>query len=149
MPRNTIVLMMLFIFLIAGCATTRNDKGLEVQALRNQISVLEAQIESKDEEIDSLREALTRASVEEKTELTKETDKKKAIAEVKFRPTVKQIQAALQNAGYNPGAIDGQTGKQTREAIKAFQRANNLKVDGKVGKNTWDLLKEYQNKKVK
>ncbi|MFZ2937989.1 MAG: peptidoglycan-binding domain-containing protein, partial [Candidatus Omnitrophota bacterium] len=38
---------------------------------------------------------------------------------------------------------------QTKDAIKAFQQANNLTVDGKVGKKTWDLLKEYLYKKAK
>lgn len=148
MPRNAIVLSMLSIFLIAGCATSRNNKDLEVQGLRNQISVLEAQIESKDEEIDSLREALTRAPVEGKTGLTKKTDKK-ASGEIKYRPTAKQVQTALQNAGYDPGPIDGRTGKQTRIAIRAFQRAHDLKEDGKVGARTWELLREYLDKKIK
>jgi carboxyl-terminal processing protease len=56
---------------------------------------------------------------------------------------------ALKNAGYDPGKIDGKMGKQSSEAIKAFQKANNLPVDGKVGKKTWSLLRDYLNKKVK
>jgi peptidoglycan hydrolase-like protein with peptidoglycan-binding domain len=40
-------------------------------------------------------------------------------------------------------------GKQTREAIRSFQRANNLVVDGKVGKKTWEILRGYLDKKVK
>jgi peptidoglycan hydrolase-like protein with peptidoglycan-binding domain len=52
----------------------------------------------------------------------------------------------LKNAGYDPGAIDGKLGKKTREAVKAFQTANNLKVDGKVGSQTWGMLKEYLSK---
>jgi len=144
MARNTIVLMMLSIFLIAGCATSHKGKDLEVQALRNQISVLEAQVESSDQEIDSLREALTN----EKTELSRMAGKK-AAGEVKYRPSAKQVQIALQNAGYYSGSIDGRIGKQTRIAIKAFQRAKNLKEDGKVGARTWELLKEYLDKKIK
>ncbi|MCM8792068.1 MAG: peptidoglycan-binding protein, partial [Candidatus Omnitrophica bacterium] len=59
------------------------------------------------------------------------------------------IQIALKNAGYNPGEIDGKMGKQTRQAIRAFQKANGLVVDGKVGKRTWSLLREYLYKKAK
>ena len=66
-----------------------------------------------------------------------------------MRPATKDIQRALDNAGFNPGSVDGRMGKQTRNAIKAFQRANNLVADGKVGKQTWDLLSEYLKKKVK
>ncbi len=150
MSRKAVGFLILFIFLISvtGCATSRKQKDLEIQGLKNQISVLEAQIQAKDEEISSLRDTLGKA-VEEKAESTKVTSKKKVIGEIKSRPSVKQVQIALQNAGYNPGSIDGRMGRQTREAIKAFQRANNLRVDGKVGKKTWDLLKEYLYKKIK
>lgn len=133
---------------LSGCATARKKKDLEIQGLRNQISVLEAQIQSKDEEINSLRGALTKAP-EEKEAAAKPISKKMVIGEVKSRPNVKQVQIALQNAGYNPGRIDGKMGKQTRDAIKAFQRAHGLVADGKAAKKTWSLLREYLYKKIK
>jgi peptidoglycan hydrolase-like protein with peptidoglycan-binding domain len=145
-----IALCVLFIFAVSlnGCATVRKQSDLEIQGLKNQISVLEAEIQSKNQEISSLRDALSKI-VEEKSELAKELHKKKAIGEVKSHPNIKQIQTALTNAGYNPGPIDGRMGRQTRVAIKAFQKANNLKEDGRVGKETWNLLKDYLEKKVK
>ena len=153
MSRRAIIFLILFVFLITltGCATGGKQKDLELQGLKNQISVLEAQIQSKDEEINSLREASTKAPApaEEKTEATKKTGKKRLIGEVKSHPNVKQIQIALKNAGYNLGSLDGRMGKQTKEGIKAFQKANNLREDGKVGRKTWDLLKEYLYKKIK
>ena len=152
MSRRVISFLILFIFLISvtGCATAGKQKDLEMQGLRNQISVLEAQIQAKDEELSSLRDNSGKTR-EEKPVLTKETSisKKKVIGEIKSRPSEKQVQIALRNAGYYTGVIDGHKGKQTREAIKAFQKANNLKADGKVGKRTWALLKEYLYKKVK
>ena len=150
MSRKAVGFLILFIFLISltGCATGRKQKDLENQGLKNQISALEAQIQARDEEISDLQDTLAKAT-EEKTELTKVASKKKIIGEIKSRPSVKQVQIALQNAGYNPGSIDGRKGKQTRNAIKAFQKANNLKADGKVGKRTWVLLKEYLYKKIK
>lgn len=150
MAKKAIACLVLFIFLISlsGCATARKQKDLEIQGLKNQISVLEAEIQSKDEEISGLRDALTRA-VEEKSELAKQTRRKKVIGEAKSRPSAKQIQMALTNAGYNPGSIDGRMGKQTRDAIRAFQKANNLEEDGRVGKETWNLLKDYLYKKIK
>lgn len=135
-----------FVISLSGCATARRQKDLEIQGLRNQVSVLESQIQSKDEEINSLGEALSNA---EQGAQEKRAIKKKAIGEVKSRPTAKHIQTALKNAGYNPGRIDGKMGKQTIDAIKAFQRANNISADGKVGKKTWGLLKEYLDKQVK
>ena len=53
------------------------------------------------------------------------------------------VQLALTNAGYNPGAIDGRIGKRTIGAIKRFQRAEKLHVDGIVGKRTWSRLSRH------
>ena len=55
----------------------------------------------------------------------------------------RQIQTALKNAGYDPGAIDGKIGAKTKKAIKDFQTANGLKADGKVGARTWAKLSAY------
>ncbi|MDI6758389.1 MAG: peptidoglycan-binding protein [Candidatus Omnitrophota bacterium] len=55
----------------------------------------------------------------------------------------KQIQIALQKAGFYKGKIDGKIGPQTKEAIKAFQKAKGLKVDGTVGTKTWAELNKY------
>lgn len=62
----------------------------------------------------------------------------------KDKPTrTRQIQAALKNAGYDPGPVDGKMGVMTISAIRNFQKANNLTADGKVGQKTWGLLQKY------
>jgi peptidoglycan hydrolase-like protein with peptidoglycan-binding domain len=143
-----VFLLPVLLITLAGCATFRKQSNPEIQSLKNQVSLLEAQLAAKDEELSSLREGLGKIS-DDRWEKAKTASKKKAIGEVKSRPSIKQIQAALTNAGYNPGVIDGRMGKQTREAIRAFQSANNLTVDGKVGKKTWGLLQDQLDKKVK
>ena len=50
---------------------------------------------------------------------------------------VRQLQQALKDLGYDPGAIDGRFGAKTEEAVKAFQRDRHLSVDGIVGEITW------------
>ncbi|MFA6356094.1 MAG: peptidoglycan-binding domain-containing protein [Candidatus Omnitrophota bacterium] len=55
----------------------------------------------------------------------------------------KQVQTALKNAGYDPGAIDGKLGQKSKKAIKDFQTANGFKADGKVGPKTWSKLSTY------
>ena len=55
----------------------------------------------------------------------------------------KDIQAALKNAGFYTGAIDGKIGPKTKSAILEFQKAKALKVDGKVGPKTWAELEKY------
>ena len=43
-----------------------------------------------------------------------------------------QIQDYLMKAGLYPGPADGAGSLQTEDAIRSYQRANNLDVDGKV-----------------
>ena len=142
--------VMVFCFMVvmavsfSGCATFGKKKDLEIQGLKNQVTALESQLQGKDQEISGLKEELDRAA-QERSNLSQN----KGIFEAKSRPTNKQIQLALVNAGYNPGKVDGRMGKQTREAIKAFQKANNLPVNGKVGKQTWEALKGNLANKVK
>lgn len=50
--------------------------------------------------------------------------------------TVKEIQQALQAAGFNPGPVDGIRGRKTIMAIKEFQKVHGLEVDGIVGPKT-------------
>ncbi|MFZ2385009.1 MAG: peptidoglycan-binding domain-containing protein [Candidatus Omnitrophota bacterium] len=129
---------------LSGCASTGvRQKDMEIQRLHTQISAMNAQVQAKDEEISGLKDELSRTqeqSISSGNEYSNNAAEKK---EVKSRPTFKQVQKALKNAGYNPGSIDGKFGRQTKEAIKDFQRANNLKPDGKVGKRTWKLLRKF------
>lgn len=145
-----LVSLVFFILGISGCATARKQKDLEIQGLKNQISVLESQIQSRDEEINNLKETLVKQQEKEAQGIqTKPSAKKKAISEVKSRPKTKQIQIALTNAGFYSGRIDGKRGPQTKEALKAFQKAHNLPESGKCDKGTWSQLKDYLYKKVK
>ena len=50
--------------------------------------------------------------------------------------------AQLKRAGFYQGALDGKIGPKTKEAIKAFQKANQLEADGIVGRGTWAKLKK-------
>lgn len=53
---------------------------------------------------------------------------------------VKEVQARLEELGYELGLIDGIFGKGTQAAVKLFQARNGLTVDGKVGQRTLDKL---------
>ena len=55
---------------------------------------------------------------------------------------VKECQADLIALGYDVGTkgADGKFGKDTLAAVKAFQKAESLKVDGIVGAKTWEAL---------
>ena len=54
--------------------------------------------------------------------------------------TTLQIQALLAYLGYDPGDVDGIPGKNTRSAVLAFQKAENLATDGNAGPKTQAAL---------
>jgi peptidoglycan hydrolase-like protein with peptidoglycan-binding domain len=120
---------------VNGCATVKQKQ--EMDSLQTQVNSLQDQVQQKDAEIESLRQALARTTEQ------KYNERKQAFSEsVIGAPTVSQIQTALRRAGYSI-SVDGKMGKQTRKAVRDFQRANGLVVDGKVGKKTWSLLEPY------
>jgi hypothetical protein len=53
---------------------------------------------------------------------------------------VVNLQERLNKLGFPCGSADGDFGKRTLEAVKAFQAAKGLVVDGIVGKVTWKEL---------
>ncbi|MFA6350663.1 MAG: peptidoglycan-binding protein [Candidatus Omnitrophota bacterium] len=74
-----------------------------------------------------------------KSKETRHKDSSKA----EFKPTAKEIQTALKNAGYDPGSVDGKIGPRTRQAIKDFQKSKGLVPDGVVGPKTWASLSKH------
>lgn len=53
---------------------------------------------------------------------------------------VKTLQQKLKNWGYYSGKVDGIFGSQTVDAVKKFQKKNNLTADGIVGAKTLSAL---------
>ena len=124
---------------LAGCASTQGG-GANLQA---RVTQLERTVSQQEQTIDELRQRAsmgsgrsTRASSSSHAVSSSES---RGIIRVPVDP--KDVQAALQNAGYYSGNIDGKIGGKTIEAIKQFQKDNNLKVDGVVGAGTWTQLK--------
>ena len=63
-----------------------------------------------------------------------------------YKPTSREIQTALKNAGFYTGAVDGKIGPASKKAIEEFQKANGLTADSKVGPKTWAVLGPYLTK---
>lgn len=143
------LIAIILLFSLSGCVTTvRKEREFENQGLKNQILALQKEIQDKDEEINRLMLSANKYDLNN-AGIYQKGAKKSAVTEVKNRPSIKQVQRCLKNAGYNPGAIDGKKGRQTRDAIKSFQKDNHISVDGRVGKQTWKLLSKYLDEKVK
>lgn len=144
MFKKALLFSVLVVFAVSfsGCATASKQKELDIQGLKNQVSLLESQVQSKDQEISSLKDELARAS-------ESQSQAGNAGIVTRGKANVKKIQTALKNAGFDPGKVDGQMGKKTRDAIKAFQAANNLRVNGKINKSTWAALSKYLEESTK
>lgn len=48
------------------------------------------------------------------------------------RDRYREIQTALKEHGFDPGPVDGQWGPKTSDALKRFEKANNLRADGRL-----------------
>ena len=53
---------------------------------------------------------------------------------------VESLQVLLNQLGYSPGPLDGQFGRRTDAAVKAFQADHQLTADGAVGPLTWTAI---------
>jgi len=141
-------------FLIAGCST---GSGKRLNTLETKIGTLEAKVDSV-EQRQSAIEGQTGESRESVGYLKGKVDSRGSSTVVvtgaqgnggylyesgKKSLTHKDIQLALKNAGFYNGRIDGKIGRNTKKALKEFQKANGLKADGKVGPKTKSLLFQY------
>src|SRR5690606_35013231 len=57
-----------------------------------------------------------------------------------FADSVRDVQIKLQEAGFDPGPIDGVMGPKTRDALREFQRSRNLQVTGNLDEATQNAL---------
>ena len=53
---------------------------------------------------------------------------------------VKSVQEALKNKGHDPGPIDGVMGARTQQALRSFQRAQNIQTSGQLDSGTASAL---------
>lgn len=130
--------------LVSGCAGTKQAR--DVGRLQSQMALLEervTQLERTQFPLPAAEEAaaVPAAGATAPAPAVAEATPKAAPAAIK--PTTRQIQQALKNAGFYQGAIDGKMGPMTREAIREFQRVHGLVDDGVVGKKTWAKLHAY------
>ncbi len=63
-----------------------------------------------------------------------------ATAEYTDSRTVKRVQQALNDNGYDCGAPDGVSGRKTKQAIMDYQQANNLEATGLIDDLLLDAL---------
>ena len=54
--------------------------------------------------------------------------------------TIRNVQQALNDRGYNVGAVDGQYGPNTMDAVRRFQQVSGLPATGELGRPTLNAL---------
>ncbi len=126
----------------SGCASKKKTS--------KQISALEAQVGVLTDEVSRLDQSLqeVRGGVQAQGESVSAVRSTGASGNIYRTPSgfelpSDNIQAALKNAGYYQGNVDGKIGPASKEALKSFQRDNGLEADGVCGRRTWDKLKPY------
>jgi len=141
--------LIISLFALSGCKTIwgkRADLESQIQKLESQISIIESRLKENEKELLNAQKAIQQLSSENKDLKRKLVGISEGAVKRKQgykSPSTRQVQIALRGAGFNPGPIDGKLGVQTRNAIRAFQKANNLAVSGKVDEKTWEILKKF------
>jgi murein L,D-transpeptidase YcbB/YkuD len=133
------IVLALAVLAVTGCATTKARKA-DKQDLNAQVQELQSENQAKDQQIQDLQYQLD--SYQQSLSGSNFSSGSSSSSIIRVQGvTVKAVQKALKDAGYDPGPVDGRAGKKTKSAIKDFQRRNNLKADGIVGEKTWSLLR--------
>ncbi|MBI1992679.1 MAG: peptidoglycan-binding protein [Candidatus Omnitrophica bacterium] len=138
--------------LLGGCAGGRARQ--ELARLQTQVGLLDERVTQLERSTSAEAGSMAAPSegvVESPTAVEQPAQPRKsssmgksAVAKSSLKPSTRQIQQALQNAGFYQGPVDGKMGALTREAIREFQRVHGLNEDGVVGKQTWAKLSAYE-----
>jgi len=72
----------------------------------------------------------------EKTKAKARETKDKIAAQTESSADIRQAQMALKEKGHDPGPIDGIHGPRTSAALRAYQKAENIKVTGRLDADT-------------
>ena len=126
--------------LAAGCATSTGTRTSELESLKTQVASLEAQVGQLNSQVAELSKQGT-AGEDSSQDLSVSAHSSGAKASAAL--TGRQVQLALKKAGFYSGPVDGKLGRQTRKAVKAFQRSNGLAPDGRVGTKTSMALAKF------
>jgi len=127
----------LFAFSCFGCA--KKEASLEQMQEPVSMDAL-SNINATAPEVKPMTSEIPAASFQETTPAPVSSKLESLPPSGPYKPTSREIQEALKNAGYYTGIVDGKVGPKTKKAIEEFQKANGLKADGKVGPKTWALL---------
>lgn len=105
--------------------------------------------EAKDPDVEEVKREVEKFDPKEVKKVAESAKQKRtriahaAIKDNNPKNSVSKFQSRLEELGYDLGdyGIDGDYGGATLDAVREFQKKNNLDIiDGIVGKNTWNIL---------
>ena len=127
--------------LLAGCATSGSRQ--DTARLQAQIGILDERISQLERSNGGITTAALPSEAAAQAASANPIATPSRSGKVSMKPSTREVQQALKNAGFYQGQVDGKLGQQTRDAVKEFQRVHGLKDDGVVGKQTWNKLSSY------
>ena len=149
-----LVMLMGLASLVAGCAGAGGRTRQELARLQSQVGLLDERVTQLERSSlgslpgggASFSDALPESAPAARTDGPSKA--RVAVAETgsatsSLKPSTREIQQALKNAGFYQGPVDGKMGPMTRDAVREFQRVHGLTDDGVVGRQTWAKLKAY------
>lgn len=126
----------------SGCASKKKtDK--QISALEAQVGVLTDEVSRLDSSLQEVRGGVQAQGESASSARVSSGGGKMYRTPSGFELPANNIQAALKNAGYYQGNVDGKIGTASKDALKSFQKDNGLEADGVCGRRTWDKLKPY------
>lgn len=139
--------MMLIVGLLSGCAGMKSSQGSA--RLQSQIGLLDERVSQLERSAGlglsaaPIAEPMFDGGTSSGGGSARKSHSTPTPSASYVKPSTREIQQALKNAGFYQGSVDGKMGPVTREAVKEFQRVHGLTDDGVIGRKTWAKLKAY------
>lgn len=142
--RYTLFFTLAGVLVVASGCASKKKTSKQISALEAQIGVLTDEVSRLDQSLQEVRGGVqAQEEVSSARSFASSGSGNIYRTPSGFELPSNNIQAALKNAGYYSGNIDGKIGPASKEAIKSFQRDNGLEADGVCGRRTWEKLQPY------
>lgn len=141
--RYTLLFTLAGVLVVASGCASKKQTSKQISALEAQVGVLTDEVSRLDQSLQEVRGGVQAQG--ESVSAVRSSGNSGNVYRTPsgFELPSDNIQAALKNAGYYQGNVDGKIGPASKEALKSFQRDNGLEADGVCGRRTWDKLKPY------
>lgn len=139
--RYTLFFTLAGVLVVASGCASKKKTSKQISALEAQVGVLTDEVSRLDQSLQEVRGGVQAQGETSSARVSGGGNIYRTPSG--FELPANNIQAALKNAGYYQGNVDGKIGPASKEALKSFQRDNGLEADGVCGRRTWEKLQPY------